>query len=660
MRPRILVVFLLLIGMWSLLAIRGAVLQVFPNEKLAKLKARQFQRKVKLSGRRGLITDRNGNELAISITAYSLFADPKLIANPKAVSRKLSKLLNIPYRVVYKKIRKKRRRFQWIKRRLRRETRDKIAAWKNRGLGFIEEAERVYPNGQLMANVIGFVGVDSQGLEGIEKQYQDHLAGQEHEVTVRRDAKGRPLVVDLKMFNEDRNGMTVELTIDRDLQYHLEKELKKSVLKNRAESAVGVILDVETSEVLAMANYPTFDPNEPHKVKPRWRKNRTVTDAFEPGSTMKTILMGAALKAKKITPNKRYFCENGKFRIGRRVIGEADARHSQGWLTTTEILAHSSNIGATKVGFDLGEKTYRRTLGEFGFGVRTGIDFPGEFKGILNPLPWGKHLLANVSFGHGVTSTPLQMALAYAAIANGGVWRSPRLLKSLKNQWGEEVELTGRSVTEPIVERRVLSKADATQLTLMLSTVTGAGGGTVATARVPGFPVAGKTGTAQKVRTNGRGYEKGAYISSFAGFVPAHAPKYVIYIAVDDPKRVYYGSQVAAPVFSKLAGFALRRAGMTPVLISEKNLLSTKTEAEVMQKRAVKRLKTHLKGRKNIARSRVPALKGLTLREVLLYTKDERLVLKMHGHGVVSRTSPPAGFPVPREKPVEVFLSLSQ
>ena len=274
---------------------------------------------------------------------------------------------------------------------------------------------------------------------------------------------------------------------------------------------------------------------------------------------------------------------------------------------------------------------------EFGFGQRTGVDFPGEALGIVNSLPWRDHLLANVSFGHGVATTPLQMAAAYAAIASGGVWKSPRFTKE-KN--------------ENYREKRILSQREASQIVLMLNAVTGTAG-TVVNAKIPGFPVAGKTGTAQKVKKDGRGYVRGQYISSFAGFVPSHDPKYVIYVAVDNPKKLYYGSQVAAPVFSKIASYAIRREGLTPILISEENLLKPAAN-KVKQDRAVLRLKSVKELKRTV--SLVPNLQGLTLREVFRQSKKMKFQIKFSGSGRVAKTLPPKGFPLPKDKEIEVFL----
>lgn len=660
MKSRLVFIFIVLLGLWGVLLFRGVALQIFGNEKLETLKARQFSKQIKLPSRRGTIYDRHGKTLALSMTTYSLFADPLLINKPRNVAWRLKKLLKLPLRQTKKKLTRK-GRFVWLKRGLSKEQRDQILSWKVRGLSFIEEARRVYPNGALASQVIGFVGRDGKGLEGIEKRYDSLLADKEKKVHVRRDARGRPLIATVDWFEDQVDGKDIFLTLDSDLQFFIEKELQGAVERFSADSAVALVLDVENSEVLAMAGYPTFSAEDRRrKGWSKWSKNRVLTDAFEPGSTMKTILMAAALKNDVVTPNKKYYCEDGQFKIGKRIIREADSRHHFEWLTVSDILSKSSNIGTSKVAFDLGDKKYFKTLREFGFGEKTGIDFPGESKGIVNTLPWSPHLLANISFGHGVSSTPLQMASAYAAIARGGVWKTPVLIKEVKDSLGQEVE---KEQSSEIVSRRILSEEVASQLTMMLTSATGSEG-TGGNARVSGFLVAGKTGTAQKVKPNGRGYMKGAYISSFAGFVPAQDPRFVIYIAVDNPQKTYYGSAVAAPVFSRIASFAVRKKGLEPVLINDENLL-VKIDFSARKKETLKNSVHQALSRLNQVPTKkvssplthVPEMKGWSLREVYRHINGKKFDVEVLGKGIVVQTIPTAGKKLAKDKRLKIILS---
>lgn len=577
-QSRLLILFVSFIVLWTILLGRAAWIQLIPNARLEALKRRQFETTITLGHRRGDILDRNGNELAASATAWSLFADPKLIEDPKKVSRQLAEIFHPSRRtyeqkriakIIYDRIRGGKRRFIWIERQV--ELRDKLAIQelKIKGLGFIDEPKRVYPNEKLMANVLGFVGQEGRGLEGLELRLNESLSGARKKVAFQKDARGRPLLVNGQLFTEAPDGATIQLTIDRDLQFFVERELMQALNEHDAAAATAVVLDAQTSEILAMATLPTFNANEGGKARPEMRRNRAVTDMFEPGSTMKTFVMAAAIEKKKIEPNTKVFGENGVYHIGKRLIREADAKHHFGWITATEVLAYSSNIGSTKVAQILGEEDLREAYLRFGFGEQLGVDLPGEARGMVQPLPWREHLLANISFGHGISATALQVANAYASIANGGWLKRPYIMKSIRDsETGEVTE------GKPKTIRRVLGDEAAAKVRLMLSATT-IGEGTGVNARVPGFPVAGKTGTAQRVSENGRGYEAGAYVSSFAGFLPANDPKFVIFVSLDKPRKNYYGGSVAAPVFSSIARYAVSRAGLSPVLISAKNVIAS-------------------------------------------------------------------------------------
>lgn len=639
MKSRILILFSCFLALWGLLLLRAARLQIFPDERLANLKRRQFETALQIRTRRGAIVDREGTELAASIPAYSLFADPKMIEDAPALARRLSRALDVPQAHLRKRLRDKQRRFIWVRRQLNEKQRDEIRAWNEPGLGFVEEPKRVYPNGSLLAQVLGFVGAEGNGLEGLELQFDKDLQGKMKTVLLPRDARGRPLLEDGRSLVEVPDGADLELTIDHEVQFTLERELHTVTEQFKADGATGLVLDAQTSEIVGMATLPTVDMNEGHKVPPALRRNRIVTDAFEPGSTMKTFVIAGALKEGRLKPSTKYNCEGGKMKVGDKWISEADVHHNFGWLTVTEILALSSNVGAAKVAFDLGDERVNQILSDFGFGAKMGIELPGEARGITNPLPWRPHLLSNIAFGQGIAVTPLQMAAAYAAIANGGVLKRPLLVKSIRSHDRETapVEFQAEEI------RRVLSPTDAATMRLMLTAATEEKA-TGANARIPGYHVAGKTGTAQKVDAVKGGYMKNGYISSFAGFVPAHNPRYVIYVAVDNPKSGYYGSQVAAPVFSRMAQYLVRRAGLPPVLISERNVINGNTVEERrranLQAQAVSDLKRLSEDEE---KKGFPNLLGLSLREALLRVHEQAASITVKGHGVVVRTIPAAG-----------------
>jgi cell division protein FtsI (penicillin-binding protein 3) len=646
-KSRILLLFSFMLVLWMIVLVRGAFIQIFPNERLANLKRRQFETSIQIRARRGAILDRNGKELAASVPSYSLFADPKLIKAPRYLARKLASTLRLRYSELAKRLKLKNRRFIWLKRQLPEKQMAEIRAWNEPGLGFVEESKRIYPNGNLLSQALGFVGADGRGLEGLELQYDKELRGGWKNVLLPRDARGRPLLPNGRLLTDVPDGTDIQLTIDAELQFILEQELAATVEQHEAHSALGIIMDPRTFEILAMANIPTFDLNDASRFGNEIKRNRIVTDAFEPGSTMKTFLMASALEKRVMKPNSKYFCENGHFKVGDKWITEADSKHKFGWLTATEILSHSSNIGATKIGFDLGAENLYESLMEFGFGQKTGIELPGEARGIINALPWRQHLLSNISFGHGITATPLQIVSAYAAIANGGVLKTPILVKGVRNDENELIKTKESTVVRTVLD----STTDAT-LKLMLSAAT-AESSTGFNARIPGYPVAGKTGTAQKVDAEHGGYLPHTYISSFAGILPAHDPKFVIFIAVDDPKKGYYGSEVAAPVFARVAQYAVRRAGVPPIILTEQNVMAG------MQPRPAPEPRTELqeKARIELQNSDLfPHLLGMTLREALSRVKDKSTNVKVRGHGWVVRTIPAAGEEWKSGKPVTFVL----
>lgn len=645
MKSRIVAVFVGILILWACLILRAGYLQFLPNDRLNALQNRQFQTKVTLQARRGAIVDREGRDLAMSATAYSLYADPKILENKKLAAKKLSKILGQSYESVYAKIKDGNRRFVWIQRMLEQNKADEIKALEMRGLSFVEEWRRVYPNESLLAQTLGFMGSEGQGLEGLELGYEAAMVGNNKKVMVKRDARGRPLIADGLLFTENPEGSELRLTVDSDIQYNLESELANAVATFDADHAVGVVLDAKTSAIVALASAPTFDVNKAQKTAAEYRRNKVVTDAFEPGSTMKTFVIAAALREALVQPNTKFFCEYGRFQVGDRVIKEAEAKEKFGDMTVSQILAMSSNVGTTKIAFKMGQDKLRQGLLDFGFGQKLGVDLPGEARGMMQGLPWRQHLLSNISFGHGVASTPLQMANAYAAIANGGVLNTPFIVESVRDS---ETGIAAETQVKPI--RRVLTPEQAAQMRAMLVGATTPGVGSGGNARVEGFMVGGKTGTAQKVNPNGRGYLRGMYVSSFAGFIPANDPRFVIYIAVDSPRKAYYGATVAAPIFSRVASYAVRKAGIAPLpLASEK--VPTKSRKLAALEKILDKV-DYVPAIDNT----VPDLMNLSTREVLRRVRGQDLNVKFVGQGLVSDVVPAAGSTLPEDKNITVIL----
>ena len=621
-----------------MLWVKGAGLQLFPSGKIIQTKKNLFEKVVTIKPRRGVIYDRYGRELALSVSSHSLFADPSLIKDAFKTSDRLSRLIKIPRGKILKKIRNKKKRFVWIKRHVLDKEREKILSWNMQGLGFIEEPKRVYPNEALMSQVLGFTGSDGRGLEGLELVYDDLLSGTEQKIVTPKDARGRPLFIDGGVFINKTRGSDIYLTIDSDLQFVLERELKRAVQSFKAQSAMGLILNAKTSEVLALAHSPNFNPNRPFRSSPDLYRNRISADSFEPGSTFKTFIAAAALK-ENIPPHTLIDGGGGSLKIGKHTIREAEADHTYKSISISKMLAVSSNVGAAVLALRLTDQVLRPSLKEMGFGEKMGAAFPLEGRGALQALPWRDILTANVGFGQGVSATPLQMTAVYTAIANGGVLKKPYILHSTIHLGGQK-----KKAKDSAVIRRIFTKEQSEVLTFMLTQAVSQEG-TGFRAGIKGFLTAGKTGTAQKTDPQKRGYAKGKYISSFIGFVPADHPRFVIYIAVDEPKTKFYGSTVAAPVFSTVGSYAVRRAGLRPSLVEEPNIL---TSAETTPVKPVID--------ENISKEKTPHFIGLSLREAFQKSKKFKVKLRVKGSGLVRTSIPFSGEPLPRNRIITVIL----
>jgi cell division protein FtsI (penicillin-binding protein 3) len=440
-----------------------------------------------------------------------------------------------------------------LKRAVTLRERDAVMRLKVGGVGEVMEARRYYPHGGAAAHVIGLAGVDAQGLEGIERYYERDLRAVARTLEVDRDALGREIFSEGMEDPEVTRGATVQLTIDVALQDTVERALERGVQAARARGGTAIVLDPISGEVLALANSPAFDPNHRAAAGSLRRRNRAVTDFYEPGSTFKALLAAAALEQRVVRPDEMIFCENGRFPVGRRVIHD---HHSHGWLSVAEVLQVSSNIGAAKIGERLGRTRFHDFLTAFEFGRPTGVDLPGEVGGILRPLEdWSRIALVTTSFGQGVAVTPLQMARAFAAIANGGLLVRPWVGMRAVGADGEVLW-----EHRPVVIRRVMKRETARMVTAMLERVVEEGG-TGLLARVEGVRVAGKTGTAQKVEAGTGRYGHGR-IASFVGFLPAEAPRFVILTLIDEPETSTYGGIVAAPIFQEIAAAAMERLGV--------------------------------------------------------------------------------------------------
>ena len=621
--------------LFALVALRALDLAVLRGPALARLAAMQHHQRIELLPHRGPIVDRSGDPLALSVDVPSIYVRPRELRAAGADARlpALATALHMPPRALRAKLASS-QPFVWLKRQALPREAETVARLELPGVYTVTEGRRFYPHGNLAAHVLGFVGVDSQGLEGLEQRYDRVIRGEAQYLEFDRDARGREMFTGGVGAATDQ-GNRLELTLDAAIQEATERELQSGVAAARAVGGAAVVLDPATGEVLALANVPTYNPNEPgDAADKRWRdrvRNRAITDPYEPGSTFKAVLAAAAIEEHLVTPGELFFCEHGRFQAGGRTIHDA---HPYGWLSFAEVIQFSSNIGATKVGERLGRDRYHRYLRAFGFGNRTGIELPGETPGIMRPVEsWSRIDLATLSFGQGVSVTPLQMSTAFAAIANGGTLLRPYVVRRIVAPGGEVV-----LENEPTAVRRVISTRSARTTTELLRRVVEEEGGTGTKARLEEFPVAGKTGTAQKVDPTTGGYSS-KRIGSFAGFVPADEPRAVILVLIDEPSTSSYGGVVAAPVFRAIAAAVLKRLGVEPPAPTVVARAPRAVPATPRGKPASREAATP-------ANAETPSFLGLSLREALARAQASGWQVRVTGTGYVAAQEPMPGTPL--------------
>jgi cell division protein FtsI (penicillin-binding protein 3) len=544
-------------GLFAAVGKRTFNLQVREADRLRAMAEEQYLREIELPPRRGRILDRNGAELASTADVDSIYCNPRRLPDARDAARKLARALGLDRGELEKKL-GQRRFFAWVKRKV---TPDEVAAVKVLGLpgvAFTREPRRFYPNRTLAATVMGHAGSEGNGLEGIELALDRQLRGTSSSVQGMRDALGRDIALEGSADGAvdalaSTTGSDVVLTIDRYLTFITERALAAGAAEHQAKAAIAMMIDPRTGELLAMASVPTYNPNDPGSATESGARNRAITDAFEPGSTMKTFTIAAALDAGAVKPDDRFDCLMGRMMVGKYSIHDT---HPHGVLTVAEVLKVSSNIGATKIARKLGRDQLADALARFGFGKPTGIGLPGERSGVVRPVEkWGDIGFANVSFGQGLTVTALQMLTGVSAIAGGGVWRQPRIVARI-------VQADGTVETPAVApERRVMAPAAARTMLGIMRGVTETGG-TAKQAAIDGYAVAGKTGTAQKV-ANGH-YDPSKWVSSFVGVVPAEDPRLAIMVIMDEPQGSHLGGAVAAPVFKEIAEQALRYLHVPP------------------------------------------------------------------------------------------------
>ncbi len=613
LKTKIIVLFCLFVGGFVLILGKALKIQLIDRAELITRSQNQVFRELTVYPKRGNIYDRNGNPLAINIQTYSIFTIPKNLKNIKSSLKELSRAVpKLTFNELWRKT-KGRDRYTWLARKvtLTKDQVEKVKAIK--GIYIDSVPKRLYPNHEVASQVLGFVGIDNVGLGGIEYLFNDDLKGKPKVVKYVKDAKGRPI----KFESQDlgSNAKDITLSIDKDLQAAAERYLKEAVDKYDADGGGFGVMDSRTGEILAIGNYPNFDPNKWREGNGQARKLSFVTDPFEPGSNFKTITVISAFENKIATADTSFYCERGRLKVEDHIISEAESKKKFEWLTVEEILRYSSNIGTTKLAFDLTFPKLKKTIEKFGFGQKTGIEIPGESRGIftsdknVSPLS-----LSNISFGQGVATTGIQMLAAYAAIANDGLYIKPTLIKG-----GNETEKHN-----PLISKEV---ARETQRILIQAVEDGTGG----RAKVPMFTIAGKTSTAQRVAPEG-GYR--GYVAAFIGFPANVKSPFVVYAYVDNPKgRVYYGGTVAGPVFRKITEYLLFKNK------DFSNLAAHEDEAvDKMDMVKVKHSST-----RNVPKGTTPNFMGLDKRSSGQIGSRYKLKLKHEGIGVVYEQSPSPG-----------------
>ncbi|RLA95366.1 MAG: penicillin-binding protein [Deltaproteobacteria bacterium] len=635
-RFRLIIIFFLFVFLLTVVAVRAYQLQILDQTKLVRIAEKQRKRTIKLRPSRGIIYDRKGNELAVSVEVDSVYAHPRQISEPLNAAKILSKILELDIKKLLKKL-KSPSPFVWIKRGISPSQADQIRNLSLSGIHFLKENKRFYPNSDIGGHLLGFVGVDGKGLEGLECKFNSYLAGWPQYLLVERDALGHEIISFDTLSLKHPRGQNLILTIDLTIQYILEKELQKSVQQAHAKGGMGIIMNPKTGEILGLALQPSFNPNNFRASSPHIWRNRAVTDCFDPGSTFKVFLAAAAIEEGLVTPQEIIYCENGSYQIGKKVIHDI---HKYKHLSFAEVIKYSSNIGAVKVSERMDAATFYRYIRGFGFGEKTGVDFPGESPGMLRPYQnWREIDKCSISFGQGISVTAIQLINGLCAIANGGCLMKPYIVKAIVNENGEYLKKN-----QPKVVRRVISEKTAKIVTELMKLVVSEDG-TGKYAQVSGFEVAGKTGTAQKFDPTIHSFSNSKLISSFMGFVPANDPLLAILIVIDEPEGKGFGGAVAAPAFKAIAQQALSYLKVFPQTktfckpILKNNRLSEKPLEELFQASQQKQLFSNS----------IPDFTGLSIRRALQVAKEYNLTLHIEGTGRAISQKPEPGTPLKKK-----------
>jgi len=560
--PGVLLVSSLLTVGFILVLVRLIILQAFQHAEWSKRAEREHEKNVSIEAERGTIYDRNGTVLAMNVEVPSIYAVPSEIRNPVAVSRKLGAILNLDPRSLAKKL-EDGKSFAWLARKIDPAKAEEVRRLQLSGVGFVMESQRFYPKRALFGHLLGFAGLDNRGLEGIELKYDTVLRGEKGWLVLERDAHGKSIFPKDLDYIAPSRGKDLYLTVDEVIQHISERELDRVVDRTHAKGGTIIVMDPWSGEILAMAVRPRFNPNTVQTSQPSEWRNRAITDAYEPGSTFKIVTASAALEEKVVDPNELIDCEEGAYPIFGTVIHDHEP---VGVVPFRQVIAKSSNIGTAKVAQRLGEARLSNYIRAFGFGERLGIDLLGETPGLVrDPEKWSKRSLASIAIGQEIGVTPLQVITAVSAIANGGWVMTPHLVRQVKEIDLQHIGGEGRLIREasPQVRRRAISEGTAHEMVKVLEGVVSKSG-TGLKAAIPGYTVAGKTGTAQKIDPATGRYSAHEFVSSFVGFAPAEDPSVAILVMVDEPEGEAWGGSVAAPAFSMIGREVLQYLKVPP------------------------------------------------------------------------------------------------
>lgn len=551
---------------FTIFSARLVYLQVEKHDEYAALAAQKHTMRQVIHARRGLIFDRNGELLASNLPVRTVVADGSHIKDTDALAALAAPFLEMPAEELAEKL-KTDRKYVVLRRGVPDDKAQALGVAMQkaemRGIYFEQDAIRIYPNGQILGHVLGFLDHDNNGVQGVELTMESQLRGRDGYRFIERDRTGREIMLYRGQEEGAENGLNVRLTIDMGLQAIVEDELETAFRDLKPDTAVAVMVDPKTGEVLAMASRPCFDPNSPGTALAEQMKNRAIIDMVEPGSTFKIVVASGALNEGKVNEKTSIFCENGQFAYGGRILRD---HHGYGSMSVHDILVKSSNIGSAKMALMMGDDKFYEYVRRFGFGERSGIELPGEIPGLVHPPHrWDKLTITRMPMGHALAVTPLQITMGMSVIANGGHLMAPQIISSVEDADGNVV-----LSKPPRMQRDVVPEKTARFVSDALVEVVG-DRGTAQLAKVSGYTVAGKTGTAQKVSPKG-GYAEGQYVVSFVGYLPAEDPRFVCLVMIDNAKMtssLNYGGTVAAPIFSRIGEKAARYLNLTPAQRAE-------------------------------------------------------------------------------------------